>query len=93
LMPGLVKAVNCYHTKLVTTSPKGRMPDVQHIEFHEDKAVDIAKEILEVAIDNFKNRVQEKVYAMIHWHSTTVSAQTIFIDRISCVSQNPQDVP
>ncbi len=62
LMPGLVKAVNCYHTKLVTTSPKGRMPDVQHIEFHEDKAVDIAKEILEVAIDNFKNRVQEKVY-------------------------------
>ncbi len=38
-------------------------------------------------------RAQEEVYAMIHWHSTTVSAQTVFIDRISCVAQDPQDVP
>ncbi|KKK78376.1 hypothetical protein LCGC14_2844190, partial [marine sediment metagenome] len=45
LMPGLSTVTNCFHTKLITTSPKAKMPGVQHIEFHEDKAVKIATEI------------------------------------------------
>jgi len=56
LMPGLSTVTNCFHTKLITTSPKAKMPGVQHIEFHEDKAVKIATEIIETAIDNFPNR-------------------------------------
>lgn len=56
LMPGLTTVTNCFHTKLITTSPKAKMPGVQHIEFHEDKAVKIATEIIETAIDNFPNR-------------------------------------
>ena len=62
LMPGLHQAVNCFHTKLVTTSPKAKMPDVTHIEFHEDRAVETATKILEEAIDNFQNRDSSRVF-------------------------------
>jgi len=62
LMPGLAELVKCFHTMLITTSPKAKMPDVQHIEFREDKAKAIATEILETAIDNFGHRNEEKVY-------------------------------
>jgi len=62
LMPSLNRVASCFHTKLITTSPKAKMPDVQHIEFHEDKAADVAAKILEEAIENFPNRKKEKVY-------------------------------
>ena len=63
IMPGLAKMCECFHTKLVTTSPKCRFPGntVQHIEFHEEKALDTAKEIVKLAIDNFPNRKSEAV--------------------------------
>ncbi len=60
--PGLEKTAKCFHTKLVTTSPKAKMPGFEHIEFHEDKAVVTAREILERAIDNFPNRNGHKEF-------------------------------
>jgi len=62
LMPGLAQVAGHYHSKLITTSPKAKMPGVQHIEFHEDHAVQIATEILEAAIDNFPNRNGHKPF-------------------------------
>ena len=62
LYPGLETVTNCFHTKLVTTSPKAKMPGAEHIEFHEDRAVEIATQIIETAIDNFKNRNSENVF-------------------------------
>ncbi|HJO93515.1 MAG TPA: anaerobic carbon-monoxide dehydrogenase catalytic subunit [Victivallales bacterium] len=62
IMPGLSKISNCFHTKLITTSPKAKFPGVTHLEFKEEKAVEIAKKILETAIDNFPNRNKSKVY-------------------------------
>jgi carbon-monoxide dehydrogenase catalytic subunit len=62
LMPSLDHIADCFHTILVTTSPKGRMPGVRHIEFHEDRAVQTAMQILETAIDNFSNRKTQEVY-------------------------------
>jgi carbon-monoxide dehydrogenase catalytic subunit len=38
------------------------MRGVTHIEFHEEKAVDTATQIIELAIENFKNRKTESVY-------------------------------
>ena len=60
--PGLERTARCFHTKLVTTSPKAKMPGFEHIEFHEDKAVVTAREILERAIDNFPNRNGHKEF-------------------------------
>jgi carbon-monoxide dehydrogenase catalytic subunit len=53
---GIGQIANCIHTDIITTSPKGKMPYAKHIEFHEDHALDIAKEIVSAAIDNYKNR-------------------------------------
>ncbi|MBD3344768.1 MAG: anaerobic carbon-monoxide dehydrogenase catalytic subunit [Chitinivibrionales bacterium] len=61
LMPGLSEVTGCYHTKLITTSPKAKMPGVEHLEFHEDKAVETAMKILDAAIENYPNRKSEKI--------------------------------
>ena len=56
IMPALSSLCNCFHTKLITTSPKCKMEGVEHIEFHEDKAVETARKIIKTAIDNFPRR-------------------------------------
>jgi carbon-monoxide dehydrogenase catalytic subunit len=66
LMPGLEKLSKCFHTKLITTSPKAKMDGVEHVEFHENKAVDTAKQIIRLAIDNYKNRQTDNVQIPVH---------------------------
>ncbi|MFQ5855032.1 MAG: anaerobic carbon-monoxide dehydrogenase catalytic subunit [Anaerolineae bacterium] len=61
MMPALSSLTGCFHTKLVTTSPKAKMPDVEHMEFHEEQAYEVAKEIVRRAIENFSNRDSRKV--------------------------------
>ncbi len=56
IMQSVTQVASCYHSKIITTSPKARITGALHMEFHEDRALDIAKEIVEVAIDNFGNR-------------------------------------
>ena len=46
----------CFHTKIITTSPKGKMPLSEYVEFHEEQGLTTAKKIIEMAIDNFPNR-------------------------------------
>jgi len=61
LMPALADTAGCFHTKLITTSPKCKFSQVTHIQFEEDKAYQIAKEILKLAVENFPNRDKNKV--------------------------------
>ena len=61
IMPALSSAANCFHTKLVTTSPKCKFPGVEHIEFKEERALEIAKSIIRKGVENYKNRVSERV--------------------------------
>ncbi len=56
IMPALGSLSGCFHTKLITTSPKCKIAGAEHIEFHEDRAVEIAREIIKIAIENFANR-------------------------------------
>ncbi|MBN1973556.1 MAG: anaerobic carbon-monoxide dehydrogenase catalytic subunit [Sedimentisphaerales bacterium] len=56
IMPSLGSLSKCFHTKLITTSPKCKIDGAEHIEFHEDKALEIARQIISVAIDNYGNR-------------------------------------
>jgi carbon-monoxide dehydrogenase catalytic subunit len=65
-MPSLGRVAGCFHTKLVTTSPKAKMPGVTHIEFQETRAVRIATQIIETAIDNFPNRNPARVHIPAH---------------------------
>ncbi len=45
-----------FHTKFITTSPKVKIDGATHIEFDEHRALDIAKQIIKLAIDNYPNR-------------------------------------
>jgi carbon-monoxide dehydrogenase catalytic subunit len=55
-MQSLAQVAKCYHTKLITTSPKAKIDGAMHIEFDEHHAPEVAKKILMEAIQNFKNR-------------------------------------
>jgi carbon-monoxide dehydrogenase catalytic subunit len=56
VMQGLTTVAGCYHTKLVTTADKAKMPGVEHVSMEEATAFDTAKELVKTAIGNYKNR-------------------------------------
>lgn len=56
IMQSLGELTKRYHTKLVTSSPKCKIPGAMHMEFQEVNGVTLAKEIIKVAIDNYTNR-------------------------------------
>ncbi|MHB1293423.1 MAG: anaerobic carbon-monoxide dehydrogenase catalytic subunit [Anaerolineae bacterium] len=64
IMQALADVASRYHTKLVTTSPKAKIPGATHIEFDEHHAYDSAKQIIRAAIDNFPNRGTSKIPAV-----------------------------
>ena len=56
IMQSVQTVAECYHTKIITTSPKARIPGATHIEFDEHDALKSAREIVKTAIGNFPNR-------------------------------------
>lgn len=61
IMQALVGLAENFHTKIITTSPKVKITGATHIEFDEHHALSIAKKILKVAIDNYKNRGEVQI--------------------------------
>jgi len=61
IMPALSDTAKNYHTKLVSTSPKAKFPEVEQKEFSEEDALGIAKDIVEKGILNFENRDPDKL--------------------------------
>ncbi|MFC1654299.1 anaerobic carbon-monoxide dehydrogenase catalytic subunit [Myxococcota bacterium] len=56
IMDALPKIAACYHTKFISTNYRAKMSGAIHIQFEEHDAVNIAKQIVQAAIDNFPNR-------------------------------------
>jgi len=56
VMQGLTNVASCYHTKLITTADKARMPGVEHVSIDEKNALSTAKKLVRIAIGNYKNR-------------------------------------
>ena len=56
IMQGLVQVAKCYHTKLITTADKAKMPGVEHVSMDEENALTTARKLVSMAIDNYKNR-------------------------------------
>jgi len=61
IMQSLAEIVPGYHTKLITTSEKARMPGVEHIQLEEPRALEVGKDIVRKAIEAYGNR-KGKVY-------------------------------
>jgi len=58
IFQNVANVAKCFHTKLITTHPIAKMEqeNVIHIEFDEHYALDDAKRIVKMAIDNYQNR-------------------------------------
>lgn len=61
IMPSLPEVAKSFHTKIISTSPKAKFTGMEHIEFEENNALQIAKKILRIAIENYKNRDRARV--------------------------------
>jgi carbon-monoxide dehydrogenase catalytic subunit len=78
VMQGLAQVAACFHTKLITTSDKARIPGVEHVPMQDNTALKTAKELVSRAIENYKNRGQvhipsEKEAAVIGFSHEAIS--------------------
>lgn len=56
IMPSLPAVANCCHTKIITTSKKAKLPGAVHLQLHRENALDVAKDIVKRAVENYINR-------------------------------------
>ena len=61
IMPGIKALSDCYHTRIVTTMSHSKIPGSYHIAFSEEHAVEKAKEVINLAIEAFKERQGKEV--------------------------------
>lgn len=61
IMPGLRQAAECYHTRLITTSPIAKIPGSYYIDFNTANALEDAKTVVRLAIEAFKEREASRV--------------------------------
>ncbi|AVX20841.1 Ni-dependent carbon monoxide dehydrogenase precursor [Carboxydocella sporoproducens DSM 16521] len=62
IMPGLQAVCECFHTKLITTSDIAKIPGAYHVYFNEEEAMENARKVIRLAIENYKERDGQKVY-------------------------------
>ncbi|KJR41450.1 anaerobic carbon monoxide dehydrogenase catalytic beta subunit [Candidatus Magnetoovum chiemensis] len=59
IMPAIAQGSKKFHTKIITTSYKGKMIDALHIQYDEHRAKEVARQIVKVSADNFPHRTAE----------------------------------
>ena len=61
IMENLANVATCYHTKLITTNTRCKVASgkTEHVQFDEHHALEDAKKIVKIAVDNFPNRRAE----------------------------------
>ena len=61
IMPSMLQAAACYHTRFITTADKARFTGATHISFTPAKAMAQAREIVQMAIETFTKRDNSRV--------------------------------
>jgi len=56
IAPAVKDMCNCYHTQLISTSAISKVPGSQHIDFNEATAMEDAKKIVRIAIEQYGKR-------------------------------------
>ncbi len=62
IMPAVTETAKCYHTKVVSTFDKAKFPGAEHISFDPARGIEIGKQIVKMAVENYANRVAERVF-------------------------------
>ena len=60
--PAIVDAAEHFHTKIVTTDPIAKMEGTTYIEFEPERATEIGRELITMAVDNYARRDHAKVF-------------------------------
>jgi carbon-monoxide dehydrogenase catalytic subunit len=61
IMQALVPLVDKFHTAVVTTSRKAKITGSIHMNFEEERAMEVAKEIIKLACDRFPERGETRI--------------------------------
>ncbi len=61
IFPSLPRTASCYHTLIISTSSKATIPGSYFFDFHAENAYLTAKAIVRMAVENYKNRNQQRV--------------------------------
>lgn len=56
IMQSLPVVAGCFHTEVITTSDRAQIPGAEHIEVHHHNAVEMARKIIQRAIDRYPKR-------------------------------------
>ena len=56
VMQGLAEVAKCFHTKLITTADKAKITSIEHVPMEEKTALNTAKKLVKMAIENYKER-------------------------------------
>lgn len=62
VLPSLPDIASCFHTKIVSTSPRAHFPGTEYVEFKEENGYNIAKDMIRMAIENYPNRNKSKAH-------------------------------
>lgn len=62
IFPSLPRTASCYHTHIISTSPKSRIPGSYYFEFEPETAYETAKAIVKMAVENYPNRNPDRVF-------------------------------
>jgi anaerobic carbon-monoxide dehydrogenase catalytic subunit len=66
VFPSLAEFQRCFHTRVISTSPKAEFEGAAHFPFHEEHAWETARRIIREAISAFRNRDPAKVVIPDH---------------------------
>ncbi len=86
-MPSVTKVASCYHTKIITTMPIGKLPGAIHIPVDFEEADHAAEKIVKCAIENYANRDKSKVNIPPHkseaWGGFSVEAIVAALSKVN----------
>src|SRR5208337_2694840 len=61
IFPSLPRTASCYHTHIISTSSKAKIPGSYYFDFSPEHALPTAKAIVRMAVENFKNRNPNRI--------------------------------
>ncbi len=61
IMPAVTDVAKCFHTEVISTFDKAKFSGATHISFDPKRGLEIGNEIVRLAVENFDNRVPERV--------------------------------
>ena len=61
IMPAVTETAKCFHTKVVSTFDKAKFPGAEHIRFDPEHGLEIGRQIVRMAVENFANRIPDRV--------------------------------